>query len=141
MASQLPIASPDHALKEVVPDIISIDNHRFRINYDVPRDITDRFYRLAEQENLKYEDIPHELKEYELRDPPKEEEIGASNGALIDVAGREFYVGPDAPQHILSLLDQLLQRSEEITYEDIPDELKAYEVPSTTLRNENTKAS
>ncbi|KAI1646823.1 uncharacterized protein F4817DRAFT_339548 [Daldinia loculata] len=141
MASQLRIVSPDRVLKEVEPDIISIDNHRFRINYDVPQEITNRFYRLAEQDDLKYEDIPHELKEYELHNPPEEEEIEASNGTLIDIAGREFYVGPDAPQHILSLLDQLLQRSEEIAYEDIPNELKDYEVPGATLGNEDARTN
>ncbi|KAI0849117.1 hypothetical protein F5Y00DRAFT_236643 [Daldinia vernicosa] len=141
MASQLPTARPDFALKEVDPDIICIDNHRFRINYDVPQEVTDRLYHLAEQEDLRYEDIPHELKEYESRDPPTEEEMGASIGTFIDIAGREFFMGPDTPQHILSLVDEVLQRSEEIAYEDIPNELKEYEVTSATLKNGSTRAN
>ncbi|KAI1660580.1 hypothetical protein F4813DRAFT_350365 [Daldinia decipiens] len=135
MASQLPVVKPDRVLKEVQPDIISIDNHKFRINYDVPQEITDRFDRLAEQDNIKYEDIPHDLKKYELHNPPGEEEMEASSGTYLDIAGREFYVGPEAPEHIFDLLDQLLQRDEEITYEDIPNELKDYEVPGATLGN------
>ncbi|KAF3056559.1 hypothetical protein GL218_06505 [Daldinia childiae] len=137
MASQLPILKPDRALKEVEPDIISIDNHRFRINYDVPQEITNHFYRLAEKDNLKYDEIPPELKEYELHNPPGEEEMEASNGTFIDIAGREFYVGPDAPQHIFNLLDQLLQRGEQISYDDIPNELKEYEVSNATLRTKD----
>ncbi|KAI8960075.1 hypothetical protein F5Y11DRAFT_330992 [Daldinia sp. FL1419] len=51
---------------EVKPDTVCINGHLFRINYDVPQHITDRLYELAQQDNIAYEDIPDDLKEYEI---------------------------------------------------------------------------
>ncbi|KAF5659396.1 major facilitator superfamily domain-containing protein [Fusarium circinatum] len=58
-------------LKDVEPNIVGIDGHRFRINYDVPQEVTDRLKALFDQDDVKYEDIPDDLKTYELR-----EEVG-----------------------------------------------------------------
>ncbi|KAI1469823.1 uncharacterized protein F4812DRAFT_420483 [Daldinia caldariorum] len=74
MSSQSPI-------KSALPDIICLDEHKFRIHYDVPQAITDRLYELFNRDDeVKYEDIPDDLKEYEVRDPSEEEmpEGGAS---------------------------------------------------------------
>lgn len=55
-------------LKEVESNIVSIDGHRFRINYGVPQEVTDRLYALFDQDEVKYEDIPDDLKKYEVKD-------------------------------------------------------------------------
>ncbi|KAI1799486.1 hypothetical protein F4811DRAFT_557756 [Daldinia bambusicola] len=80
MSSQLPMnVTP---IKEVQPDRVCIDSHTFRINYDVPQEITNRFYELLDQDDVKYEDIPDDLKVYEVHDPPEEEtEQSGASGA------------------------------------------------------------
>ncbi|OTB18137.1 hypothetical protein K445DRAFT_243588 [Daldinia sp. EC12] len=81
MTSQLPNMKPDHIPQDVKPDIISIDSHRFRINYDVPPQITDRLYDLFERDDIKYEDIPDDLKAYEVHDQPKNETEAAGSSS------------------------------------------------------------
>ncbi len=48
----------------VLPQILGIDGHRFRVNYDVPELPTLALYELWNRE-AKYEDIPKELLQYE----------------------------------------------------------------------------
>ncbi|KAF5702381.1 hypothetical protein FGLOB1_9634 [Fusarium globosum] len=55
-------------LKEVEPNIVSIDGHRFRINYGVRQEVTDRLNELFDRDEVKYEDIPDDLKEYEVKE-------------------------------------------------------------------------
>ncbi|KAF4991471.1 hypothetical protein FGRMN_7782 [Fusarium graminum] len=56
-------------LESVPFDIISLDGHRFRVNYDVPQHITDQIEALFWGDtDVKYEDIPDELKAYEEKD-------------------------------------------------------------------------
>ncbi|KAJ5624410.1 hypothetical protein N7510_000719 [Penicillium lagena] len=54
-------------MRSVAPDLLSIDGHVFRVNYDVPEEITlqleELFYRDAG-----YEEIPEDLKAYEIGD-------------------------------------------------------------------------
>ncbi|KAF5580586.1 uncharacterized protein FSUBG_13346 [Fusarium subglutinans] len=62
-------ALEEHApLKDVEPDIVSIDGHRFHINYGVPQEVTDKLYALFDQDDVKYEDIPDGLKAYEVKE-------------------------------------------------------------------------
>lgn len=49
----------------VDPDLTSIDGHLFKINYDVPQEVTEALYELNFQE-AKYEDIPREFLKYEV---------------------------------------------------------------------------
>ncbi|KAI2623077.1 hypothetical protein GGR54DRAFT_35459 [Hypoxylon sp. NC1633] len=91
--------------KEVKPDILGIDGHPFRINYDVPQHITDSFYALLDSD-VKYEDISPELKAYEVHETAGEEQADTSEGprpasAIFD--GHVFRVGLDAPQQIFNL--------------------------------------
>ncbi|KAI0169547.1 hypothetical protein GGR52DRAFT_550489 [Hypoxylon sp. FL1284] len=68
---------PSRPLREVKPDILSIDGHQFHINYGVPQHITDRLLGLLdEDERVRYEDIPDDLKEYEIL--PSSQETEAS---------------------------------------------------------------
>ncbi|RSL91474.1 hypothetical protein CEP52_014225 [Fusarium oligoseptatum] len=63
-------------LKEVEADIVCLDGHRFRINYGVPQHVTDKLDALFWQdEEVKYEDIPEELKAYEVMDEQPDEEV------------------------------------------------------------------
>ncbi|KAF5601763.1 hypothetical protein FPCIR_2197 [Fusarium pseudocircinatum] len=55
-------------LKEVEPNIVGIDGHRFHINYGVPQEVTDRLNALCDQDEVKYEDIPDDLKAYEVKE-------------------------------------------------------------------------
>lgn len=66
-----PASAPGAAAmgNNVKADIVSLDGHQFRVNYDVPQGITDRLYGLFWQdEEVKYEDIPEDLKAYEVRE-------------------------------------------------------------------------
>ncbi|KAF5675172.1 hypothetical protein FHETE_2591 [Fusarium heterosporum] len=64
-------------LESVPFDIISLDGHRFRVNYDVPQHITDQIEALFwGDEDVKYDDIPDELKAYEVQDEDAEEIAG-----------------------------------------------------------------
>ncbi|KAJ4130218.1 hypothetical protein NW768_007201 [Fusarium equiseti] len=60
-------------LESVAPDIICLDGHRFRVNYDVPQHITERLEALFwGDKEVKYEDIPEELKAYEEKEEDKD---------------------------------------------------------------------
>ncbi|KAF5651864.1 hypothetical protein F25303_3829 [Fusarium sp. NRRL 25303] len=58
-------------LEEVEPNIVGIDGHRFRINYGVPQEVTDRLKALCDQDEVKYDDIPDDLKAYEVKEESK----------------------------------------------------------------------
>ncbi|RGP80788.1 hypothetical protein FLONG3_1129 [Fusarium longipes] len=55
-------------LDEVEPGVIGIAGHRFRINYGVPQEVTDALNALYDQDEVKYEDIPDDLKAYEVKE-------------------------------------------------------------------------
>ncbi|CAL5871814.1 uncharacterized protein PFLUO_LOCUS6067 [Penicillium psychrofluorescens] len=57
------------------PDALSIDGHVFRINYDVPKEITEELEELFDRDE-KYEEIPEHLKAYEI-EPVDSDEIEA----------------------------------------------------------------
>ncbi|CCT66556.1 uncharacterized protein FFUJ_03593 [Fusarium fujikuroi IMI 58289] len=59
-------------LEEVEPNIVGIDGHRFRINYGVPQEVTNRLNALCDQDEVKYEDIPDDLKAYEVKEESKD---------------------------------------------------------------------
>ena len=55
---------PLHSLK---PDIVCLDGHQFRINYGVPKEVTEQLEALFIQEpEVKYDSIPDHLKAYEV---------------------------------------------------------------------------
>ncbi|KAF5237433.1 hypothetical protein FANTH_10795 [Fusarium anthophilum] len=62
-------------LKDVEPDIVCIDGHCFYINYGVPQEVTERLYALFDQDDVKYEDIPDDLKAYEVKEHPNDSNI------------------------------------------------------------------
>ncbi|PKX98891.1 uncharacterized protein P174DRAFT_437329 [Aspergillus novofumigatus IBT 16806] len=51
-------------IPSVAPDGLCIDGHLFRINYDVPEEITQQMWELYDRD-AKYEEIPEHLKAYE----------------------------------------------------------------------------
>ncbi|KAL4896565.1 hypothetical protein BDV59DRAFT_170970 [Aspergillus ambiguus] len=61
-------------MPSVAPDVLSIDGHQFRINYDVPEEITWQLEELYDRD-AKYEEVPEHLKAYEteLEDTDEEE--------------------------------------------------------------------
>lgn len=64
-------------LENVKPDVVCLDGHRFRINHGVPQHITDRLDALFWQdEEVKYEDIPEELKTYEVNNEQPDDQDG-----------------------------------------------------------------
>lgn len=70
-------------LESVPFDIICLDGHRFHVNYDVPQHITDQIQALFwGDEEVKYEDIPEELKAYEEKGDEKEENLKELNAAV-----------------------------------------------------------
>ncbi|GAB1199564.1 hypothetical protein APSETT444_008914 [Aspergillus pseudonomiae] len=54
--------APD--MPSVAPDALCLDGHLFRINYDVPEEITQQLEELYDRD-AKYEEIPEHLKAYE----------------------------------------------------------------------------
>lgn len=49
-------------LRSVKPDIVCLDGHQFRINYDVPQNVTDELEELFDQvPEVKYKNIPNHL--------------------------------------------------------------------------------
>ncbi|KAM0186594.1 hypothetical protein ACHAPI_011618 [Fusarium lateritium] len=63
-------------LESVPVDIISLDGHRFHVNYDVPQHITDQIEALFwGDKEVKYEDIPDELKAYEEKDNEEDKNL------------------------------------------------------------------
>lgn len=52
------------AMPSVAPDALCLDGHLFRINYDVPEEITRQLEELYDRD-AKYEEIPEHLKAYE----------------------------------------------------------------------------
>ncbi|EAW15266.1 uncharacterized protein ACLA_059300 [Aspergillus clavatus NRRL 1] len=54
--------APD--MPSVAPDVLCLDGHLFRINYDVPEEITRQLEELYNRD-AKYEEIPEHLKAYE----------------------------------------------------------------------------
>ncbi|KAI6082977.1 hypothetical protein F4821DRAFT_203416 [Hypoxylon rubiginosum] len=126
MASSQKTTRPEWVMKEVLPDLVGIDGHEFRINYDVPQHITDRLLDLLYQDpGPRYEDIPDDLKAYEV--PPRAESPTTFT-IKATIGGHEFEISSEAPEHIHSVYEELKMREEEVAYEDIPDELKEYEV-------------
>lgn len=47
---------------------------------------------------------------------------------IICLDGHRFHVNYDVPQHITDQVEALFWGDKEVRYEDIPEELKAYEV-------------
>lgn len=61
-------------MPDVLPDLVCIDGHYFRINQEgVPQAATDALDALYEKE-AKYEDIPEDLKAYEVTEIISEEQ-------------------------------------------------------------------
>jgi hypothetical protein len=56
------VEAPD--MPSVAPDALCLDGHLFRINYDVPDEITLQLEELYDRD-AKYEEIPEHLKAYE----------------------------------------------------------------------------
>ncbi|KAF7158710.1 hypothetical protein CNMCM5623_003874 [Aspergillus felis] len=52
-------------MPSVAPDLLCLDGHLFRINYDVPEEITRQLDELYDRD-AKYEEIPEHLKAYEV---------------------------------------------------------------------------
>lgn len=46
---------------------------------------------------------------------------------IICLDGHRFYINYEVPQHITDQLNALFEQDEEVKYEDIPEEVKAYE--------------
>jgi len=55
-------------IKSVKPDMMSLDGHHFKINYDVPEEVTEGLFDLM-QRNAKYEEVPNEYLKYEGEKP------------------------------------------------------------------------
>jgi hypothetical protein len=55
-------------MKSVKPDMMSFDNHHFKINYDVPEEVTEGLLDLMHR-NAKYEEVPKEYLKYEVKKP------------------------------------------------------------------------
>ncbi|GFF74815.1 hypothetical protein CNMCM6936_001767 [Aspergillus lentulus] len=52
-------------IPSVAPDAMCLDGHVFRINYDVPEEITRQLNALYDRD-AKYEEIPEHLRAYEI---------------------------------------------------------------------------
>ncbi|EAW17057.1 uncharacterized protein NFIA_004130 [Aspergillus fischeri NRRL 181] len=52
-------------IPSVAPDLLCMDDHLFRINYDVPEKITRQLYELYDRD-AKYEEIPEYQRAYEI---------------------------------------------------------------------------
>ncbi|GIJ98634.1 hypothetical protein Aspvir_000752 [Aspergillus viridinutans] len=77
MATKADLPQPEDeapGIPSVDPDALCIDGHLFRINYDVPEEITEQLWELYDRD-AKYEEIPEHLKAYEteMEDPAVEE--------------------------------------------------------------------
>lgn len=57
--------------QSALPNLMNIDGHYFRINYDVPKVITNRLLSLLDGDKT-YKDVPEDLKAYEVVDPFKD---------------------------------------------------------------------
>jgi hypothetical protein len=63
-------------MKSFKPDMMSFDDHHFKINYDVPEEVTEGLLDLMHR-NAKYEEVPKEYLKYEVEkleepDTPKD---------------------------------------------------------------------
>ncbi|PWY81578.1 hypothetical protein BO94DRAFT_576552 [Aspergillus sclerotioniger CBS 115572] len=84
------VGKPAPPMPTVLPDLISIDGHRFPINRDgVPKDITDKLEEVFDEGGT-YEQIPAEVLEYELKgdqclcdEEEEEEEEEEGVGAVV----------------------------------------------------------
>lgn len=56
----------------VLVDRAFVDGHAFRVNYDVPDDVTERLSEMAFTGNATYADMPRDLLEYEVKDESDE---------------------------------------------------------------------
>jgi hypothetical protein len=56
------------SVKSVKPDMMSFDDHHFKINYDVPEEVTEGLLDLMHR-NAKYEEVPKEYLKYEVQKP------------------------------------------------------------------------
>ncbi|KAJ5833728.1 hypothetical protein N7474_002039 [Penicillium riverlandense] len=54
-------------------NLLSIDGHEFRVNYDVPKEIPEELEELFDRD-AKYEEIPEHLKAYETEPIDSDEE-------------------------------------------------------------------
>ncbi|GFF98173.1 conserved hypothetical protein [Aspergillus udagawae] len=67
MATKVTLPQPgDEApdMPSVALDVLCLDGHLFRINYDVPEEITQQLEELYDRD-AKYQEIPEHLKAYE----------------------------------------------------------------------------
>jgi hypothetical protein len=55
-------------MKSVKPGMMSFDDHHFKINYDVPEEVTEELLDLMHR-NAKYEEVPKEYLKYEVEKP------------------------------------------------------------------------
>jgi hypothetical protein len=60
-------------MRSVAEDRLSIDGHVFRVNYEIPKEITRQLEELFDRD-VKYEEIPEDLKAYETEDDDADEE-------------------------------------------------------------------
>ena len=60
------LSHPHKTQHAAVPSHIGLDGHKFRINYDVPPEITKAFWELYNRRDVKYEDVSEELRKYEV---------------------------------------------------------------------------
>jgi hypothetical protein len=57
-------------MKSVKPNMMSFDDHHFKINYDVPDEVTEGLLDLMHR-NAKYEEVPKEYLKYEVEEPER----------------------------------------------------------------------
>jgi hypothetical protein len=129
--SDTPIATSEGQIDKPVPKeptgnvkspIMSIAGHYFRINYDVPQDVTNRLFDLflarGRYREATYADIPEDLKAYEV----------------VLICGRLFRYNGDVREDIRERLEKYSLQSEAhgFRFEDVPEDLMAYRLPDNT---------
>jgi hypothetical protein len=57
-------------MKSFKPNMMSFDDHHFKINYDVPEEVTEGLLDLMHR-NAKYEEVPKEYLKYEVEEPER----------------------------------------------------------------------
>ncbi|GIJ88737.1 hypothetical protein Asppvi_007664 [Aspergillus pseudoviridinutans] len=75
-------------IPSVAPDALCIDGHLFRINYDVPAEITEQMWELYDRD-AKYEEIPEHLKAYET----EKEDTDVEEARLLEEYRQEIDQG------------------------------------------------
>jgi hypothetical protein len=66
--AQAYIDSIPGGMRTAKPDLMSFNGHYFKINYDVPEEVTEGLLDLMERE-AKYEEVPREYLKYEVEKP------------------------------------------------------------------------